>query len=137
MPFRVGVDLVAVESVQESIETHGAHYLTRVYTEREVEDCTSAAGLDAQRLAARFAAKEATMKALGTGWACGIKFLDICVSNEFGGRPQVTLLGEAAQRACSLGVTRVHVSLSHERDQAVAFVVLEGAPTADPPPPQP
>ncbi len=136
MIIGVGTDICNVARMERMADKYGARFLDRVFTPEEQAKARRKAGT-AERLAARFAAKEATMKALGTGWACGIKFLDICVSNEFGGRPQVTLLGEAAQRACSLGVTRVHVSLSHERDQAVAFVVLEGAPTADPPPPQP
>jgi len=123
----VGTDICSVQRMQYMAERYGARFLDRVFTPEEQARSKRKAGT-AERLAARFAAKEATMKALGTGWACGVKFLDIHVTNEFGGRPVVNLIGDAATWATSLGVKRVHVSLSHERDQAIAFVVLEGDP---------
>ena len=123
----VGTDICNVARMERMAEKYGPRFLDRVFTPEEQQRSRKKAGT-AERLAARFAAKEATMKALGTGWACGIKFLDIRVSNEFGGRPAVTLVGEAAEWAKSRGVERIHVSLSHERDQAIAFVVMEGTP---------
>jgi holo-[acyl-carrier protein] synthase len=125
MIIGIGTDICSVARMERMAQKYGARFLDRVFTPEEQARCRKKAGT-AERLAARFAAKEATMKALGTGWACGIKFLDISVSNEFGGRPAITLVGEAATWAESLGVRRIHISLSHERDQAVAFVVLEG-----------
>ncbi len=121
----VGTDICCVARMERMAGKYGARFLDRVFTPEEQARCHRKAGT-AERLAARFAAKEATMKALGTGWACGVKFLDIHVSNEFGGQPTVTLAGDAAARARAMGVWRIHVSLSHERDQAIAFVVLEG-----------
>jgi holo-[acyl-carrier protein] synthase len=121
----VGTDICSVQRMQRMAEKYGARFLDRVFTAEEQARATKKAGT-AERLAARFAAKEATMKALGTGWACGVKFLDIHVVNEFGGRPSVELVGDALEWAKSLGVERIHISLSHERDQAIAFVVLEG-----------
>ena len=125
MIIGVGTDICSVARMERMAQKYGPRFLDRVFTREEQDRCRRKAGT-AERLAARFAAKEAMMKALGTGWACGIKFLDIRVSNEFGGRPTVTLEGEAATWAQSLGVSKIHISLSHERDQAVAFVVLEG-----------
>ena len=121
----VGTDICSVVRMDRMAGRYGARFLDRVFTPEEQDRSRRKAGT-AERLAARFAAKEATMKALGTGWACGIKFLDIQVSNEAGGKPSVTLVGEAAVWAESLGVEHIHVSMSHERDQAIAFVVLEG-----------
>jgi holo-[acyl-carrier protein] synthase len=127
MILGVGTDICSVERMQRLVDKCGSRFLDRVFTPEEQAHSRRKAGT-AERLAARFAAKEATMKALGTGWACGVRFLDIRVSNEFGGRPTVSLVGTALQWAQSLGVERIHVSLSHERDQAIAFVVLEGTP---------
>lgn len=126
MILGVGTDICSVRRMEYMAEKYGARFLDRVFTPEEQERARRKAGA-AERLAARFAAKEATMKALGTGWACGVRFVDIQVSNETGGRPMVTLVGTAARRAESMGVARIHISLSHEREQAVAFVVLESA----------
>ena len=127
MIIGVGTDICSVARMERMAEKYGPRFLDRVFTPEEQARARRKAGT-AERLAARFAAKEATMKALGTGWACGVKFLDIHVSNEFGGRPAITLVGEAAARAERMGVGRIHISLSHERDQAIAFVVMEGTP---------
>lgn len=136
MILGIGTDICCVARMKRMADKYGPRFLDRVFTPEEQAACRRKAG-NAERLAARFAAKEATMKALGTGWACGVKFVDIRVSNEFGGRPAVTLVGSARQLANDMGVNRIHVSLSHERDQAIAFVVLEGsaAVNASPPPP--
>ena len=124
MILGIGADICSVKRMQYMADKYGARFLDRVFTPEEQQKARRKAGT-AERLAARFAAKEATMKALGTGWACGVRFVDIQVSNEFGGKPCVRLVGDAAARAHSMGVGRIHVSLSHEREQAVAFVVFE------------
>ncbi len=129
----VGTDICAVKRMEYMADRYGTRFLDRVFTAEEQRASRRKAGT-AERLAARFAAKEATMKALGTGWACGVKFADIHVSNEFGGRPIVTLAGDAKAWADSLGVTHIHASLSHEREQAVAFVVLENLSESRPGP---
>lgn len=127
MILGIGADICSVARMQRMADKYGPRFLDRVFTAEEQAKAQRKAGT-AERLAARFAAKEATMKALGTGWACGVRFVDIHVSNEFGGRPRVTLAGDAAARAHAMGVGRIHVSLSHEREQAVAFVILESGP---------
>jgi holo-[acyl-carrier protein] synthase len=120
----IGTDICSVARMERMAQRYGARFLDRVFTPQEQDHCRRKAG-QAERLAARFAAKEATMKALGTGWACGVRFIDIHVANEFGGRPTVLLTGTAAVWARNIGVDTIHVSLSHERDQAIAFVVME------------
>ncbi len=104
-----------------------------MFTEAEIADCADRADR-AQALAARFAAKEACLKALGTGWAEGLSFQQVEVVKDSGGRPALRLLGAARARAVSIGVTRVHVSLTHQRGMAGAVVVLEGDPAGVPEP---
>ena len=127
MRLRVGIDLVAVDEVEEAVRVHSGRYLRRVYTRRELSDCASAAGTpDARRLAARFAAKEAAAKALGTGISHGVSWLEIEVGRQPGGRPILALSGRAAERAREMGVVRVSLSLTHSRETAMAVVVMEG-----------
>lgn len=134
MPIRVGLDLVAVGSVAESLRgAHGDRYLERVYTEREVEDCRTAAGVDPERLAARFAAKEATLKVLPAGDE-GLSLRAIEVRRERTGRVDLELTGRAAELAAEAGVTELSLSLTHEEGFAAAVVVAEcthGAANAD------
>lgn len=132
MILGVGVDICSVARIERLVRRYGQRFLDRVFTAQEQEQVCGRSAT-AERLAARFAAKEATMKALGTGWASGVQFLDIHVSNAPGGRPVISLVRGAAERAASMGVSQVHVSLSHERDQAIAFVVLEGKQEAGDP----
>ena len=118
MTLRVGIDTVAVASVQEAIDRHGDRYLTRVYTPRELADC----GGDAERLAARFAAKEATIKALRAG-AGGLPFTAIEVRRDATGAVDLVLTGAAADLAAAAGITELAVSLTHEKGLASAAVV--------------
>jgi holo-[acyl-carrier protein] synthase len=120
MPFHVGIDLVCRDDVQEAVSRHGERYLDRVYTEQERRD----ADADPLRLAARFAAKEATMKALrGTDEA--LPWRDIAVHRDADGRPTLQLSGAAAALAQRSGIQSLSVSLTHERDLAAAVVVAE------------
>ncbi len=130
MPLRVGIDLVSVEEVEESIRTHGPRYLERVYTDREVGDCTSPAGVDPERLAARFAAKEATMKVLRPDDE-GIPWRSIEVRREPGGWVGLELTGRAAALADAARVADLAVSLTHESGFASAVVVAELGRGAD------
>jgi holo-[acyl-carrier protein] synthase len=123
MSIRVGIDLVNVEQVTEAIAEHGDRYLNRIYTERELSD----AGSVPQRLAARFAAKEATMKALGRGQE-GLGWKRIAVEHEPGGQPRIALTGSAAELARERGIQSIQVSLTHEPDYAAAMVVMECQP---------
>jgi holo-[acyl-carrier protein] synthase len=96
-----------------------------VFTEREIRYCQSHRNA-AERFAARFAAKEAAMKALGTGWRRGITWRDIEVSNAASGKPGLSLSGKAQEIFRSLGGTRIHLSLTHTDDYALAQVIIEG-----------
>ena len=124
MPFRVGVDLVAVESIRESIRTHAARYLTRVYTEREIADCTTSEGMDAERLAARFAAKEAALKVLRPG-EVGLSLRSIEVRRSPGGWVELELSGPAAALALDAGLENFALSLTHEGEYASAVVIAD------------
>ena len=125
MSLRVGTDLVAVESVQASMDAHGAHYLRRVYTPAEVADCSTARGVDAQRLAARFAAKEAAMKVLRPSAQDSVPWPAIEVRRQPGGHVELALSGPAAALADEAGVISLALSLSHEQAYASAVVVAE------------
>lgn len=125
MPIRVGLDLVAADSVEETLgKAHGDRYLERVYTEREIEDCRTPAGIDPERLAARFAAKEATLKVLPAGNE-GLALTSIEVRREPSGRVHVELSGRAAELASDAGVAELSASLTHEGGFAAAVVVAE------------
>lgn len=103
---------------------HGHRFRERVFTAGELEECRMRRD-EAQALAARFAAKEACLKALGTGWRRGLSFRDVEVVRTDGGAPAIRLGGEAATRARERGVRVVHVSLTHEPGLAAAAVILE------------
>jgi holo-[acyl-carrier protein] synthase len=122
MGMRVGIDLVSVQSVRESIDAHGEHYLTRIYTEREVDDCRTPAGVDAERLAARFAAKEAALKALRPGDR-GVRWTTIEVLRSPAGWVELQLTGDAAELAADAGLTALELSIAHEGGFACAVVV--------------
>ena len=120
----IGVDLILIERVARMLEAHGERFTTKVYTDAEVARCSGRRNA-AQEYATRWASKEATMKALGTGWRQGVRFKDIENYNLPTGKPMIRLHGRAKEIAQELGATRVHVSVSHERGYAVAVVVLE------------
>lgn len=124
MAVRVGIDLVAVDSVEDAIAAHADRYLARVYTPRELAECATADGLDAERLAARFAAKEATLKALSAGEG-GIPWSSIGVRRESSGAVEIELTGAAAELAERAGVADMALSLTHERGFAAAVVVAD------------
>lgn len=124
MPIRVGIDLVSVDSVQESVRTHATRYLERVYTESELQDCRTEAGLDAERLAARFAAKEAALKVLRPSDE-GVAWRAIGVRRDPAGWVDLELSGRAAALAEDAGVAELAVSLTHEGPFASAVVVAE------------
>ena len=124
MILGLGTDIVSVGRLRELRTAHGDRFLSRVFTRREVETAESRAQLD-ERLATRFAAKEAVMKALGTGWRKGVHFTQIEVRTDKTGKPELVLTGEALRRAEAMGASKIHVSLSHELDNALAVVILE------------
>jgi holo-[acyl-carrier protein] synthase len=122
MTLRVGTDLVLVETVRGSLDAHADHYLERVYTEREVEDCRTPDGIDAERLAGRFAAKEATLKVLRPRDE-GIPWSAIEVRRDPSGWVEVELSGPARTLAVDTGVSELSLSISHEGGFATAVVV--------------
>lgn len=117
----IGVDMVKVIRVEEALARFGTRFLARCFTAVERQHC----GLDAKRLAARFAAKEAVSKALGSGIS-GLSWRDIEIVTSACGRPAVVLHDRAAALASEAGIARCEVSLSHDGDYAVAFVVAVG-----------
>jgi holo-[acyl-carrier protein] synthase len=121
----MGIDIAEVERVKAAIERHGEAFLRRVYTLRERQYCEKFKN-KYERYAGRFAAKEATMKALGTGWSRGVRWVDVEVVRQSGGRPTISLAGEAAKVASALGVERVALSITHTSAQAFAQVIFEG-----------
>lgn len=130
MPIRVGLDLVSADSVREAIRAHGDRYLRRVYSPREVSDCSTEASLDAERLAARFAAKEATFKLLRVG-DTAVSWLDVEVLRDASGAVELMLSGNAANLAAEAGMRGLALSLSHEGGLAAAVVVAEVVYPAD------
>lgn len=121
----LGLDLTEVGRIADALERHGERFLARVFREGEILRSRRHPRAFAEHVAGRFAAKEAAMKALGTGWSGGIGFRDVEVGRDAGGAPTLALAGVAAERAKELGVARLHVSLTHTRDHAQAIVVLE------------
>ena len=123
MVLGVGTDMVEIVRVRQAIEKN-PHFLERIYTEQEIAYCKRKAD-PWQSLAARFAAKEAVGKALGTGIGMlGLKNIEII--NETGGQPKVVLHGAAEEQALLRNIRRVHISLSHSKEYAIATAVLEG-----------
>ena len=120
-----GTDLVEIARIDQAIQRYGDHFLDRVYTAAEIRYCQRKVKTAAESYAARFAAKEAGAKALGTGIAKGISWREIEVTHLPGGRPALLFHGRAAERAAAMGVTAAHLSLSHGREIAIATVILE------------
>jgi holo-[acyl-carrier protein] synthase len=120
-----GIDLVDIARIERTLNDHSERFLERCFTtaERAYADQSKRR---LEHLAARFAAKEAVMKALGTGWAEGIAWTDIEVEREASGRPVVVLHGLAEQRARDMGVLVWHLTLSHTATTAVASVIASG-----------
>jgi len=119
-----GIDIAEVLRIRQSIERFGERFLQRVFTEGEIRYCDSKANRF-ERYAARFAAKEAAMKALGTGWNHGVRWRDCEVVRQPGGRPTITFHAKAGEFAAKLGVKNAALSLTHTAEQAIAQVILE------------
>jgi len=120
----IGVDIADVARIAKSIDRFGRRFTERVFTPDEIRYCESKAN-KAERYAARFAAKEAAMKAIGTGWRHGVTWQDIEVKRAPRGRPTVAFSGKAAEFFAKLGATKAHLSLTHTQEVAMAQVILE------------
>ena len=119
-----GIDIAEVPRMAQAVERFGERFLRRIFTEGERRYCDSKANR-IERYAARFAAKEAALKAIGTGWNHGIAWTDVEVKREPGGRPTITFHGKAAEFAAQLGVKNVLLSITHTKEHAMAQVILE------------
>jgi len=124
MVVGLGIDLIQNDRIRDSVTRFGARFINRIYTEIEIAYCANCAD-PTIHYAARFAAKEAGFKALGTGWAAGVKWKDIEVQKLSSGKPELHLYGEALERATSMGATRFHVSLTHDRLVSAAVVIFD------------
>jgi holo-[acyl-carrier protein] synthase len=125
MVLGIGTDLIEIERVQASIDRFGERFLARLFTPGEIAYCQRKKKNSTESFAARFAAKEAGAKALGTGISRGVSWLEIEVKRKPGERPTLHLSGRAAELAAALGVRRVQLSLTHSRELAMAVVVIE------------
>jgi holo-[acyl-carrier protein] synthase len=119
-----GIDLAEVDRIREAIERYGDRFLQRIYTPLEIAYVSRKANRY-ERYAARFAAKEAGMKAIGTGWRRGVTWKDFEVVNLPGGRPTLRLSGVAAEVAERMGVRNISLSLTHTSSSGMAYVILE------------
>ena len=120
----IGIDLAEVPRIREAIERHGKRFIERVYTPREIAYVESKANRF-ERYAARFAAKEAGMKAIGTGWRRGVRWQDFEVANLPSGKPTLLLHGVAADVAARLEISNIALSITHTAEQGLAIVILE------------
>ena len=120
----IGIDVEDVSRVREAMERHGNRFTDRIFSPAEIAYVEPKANRY-ERYAARFAAKEAGMKAIGTGWRRGVRWLDFEVANLPSGRPTLRLHGQASKIAQGLGVRNIALSLTHTAQQGVAIVILE------------
>lgn len=125
MILGTGVDICEVPRIAQSIARFGDRFLQRVFTPEEIRYCQSKKN-STERFAARFAAKEAAMKALGTGQRQGVIWKDIEVAHALGGKPILRLSGAAAEIGKKMGVNRTSLSLTHTESTAIAMVIFEG-----------
>jgi len=118
-----GIDIVETERIKQLVDRHGQHFLDRVFTPAEHEYCQLNPKRYYEHLAGRFAAKEAVLKVLGTGWRGGIAWTDIEVLRQPSGQPQIKLTGECLRIAGELGIVQWHISISHITTHATASAI--------------
>jgi holo-[acyl-carrier protein] synthase len=121
----LGVDIAEVDRIEAAIQRHGRAFLNRIFTPAEIAYCEKHRNR-AERFAGRFAAKEAAMKALGTGWTSGVRWVDIEVVREPSGKPTVKLSGATREIADRLGVKNIALTITHSGNTALAQVIFEG-----------
>src|SRR5438128_1033354 len=124
MILSIGIDIAEVYRIRETI-ARTPRFAERVFTEKEREYCEAKGAAAAQSYAARFAAKEAFLKALKTGWRGKITWQDMEILNDAQGVPELEIKGEARVLLETLGANKIHLSMSHTTDHAVAQVILE------------
>lgn len=123
-----GIDMVDCARLRESIDKHGDKFLKRVFTPLELEYCLGKKR-EIEHLAGRFAAKEAVLKVLGTGWTKGIAWTDIEVWNEPSGQPRIRLSGRCREVADGLGYASILISISHIETHAIASAIASAEST--------
>lgn len=123
----IGTDITEIERIERMVEKHEKTFLTRVFTPRELDYCGKGPTAG-EHLAGRWAAKEAVLKAFGTGWSDGIAWTDVEVLSAPSGKPSIRLTGRAAEIALSSGIDAVLISITHCRTYAAAFAVAVGNP---------
>ena len=116
----IGTDIIECVRIAQMIEKHGEVFLQRVFTQKEILYCSSRKAAT-QHYAGRWAAKEAVLKVLGTGWAKGIQWTDVEVVNELSGAPVIKITGKAGDIARDLGIREIMITISHCRSYATAF----------------
>lgn len=130
MPMNViahGVDMVSCQRLRDAIDRHGDRFLNRIFTPTELKYCLGKKR-EIEHLSGRFAAKEAVLKVLGTGWSGGINWTDVEITNLPSGQPIVVLKNQPRQIADSLGLASIIVSISHIETHAIASAIGSSAP---------
>ncbi len=127
MIFGTGTDMVSISRIERLIDKYGKRFLGKIFTEHELEESVNRRDR-AQFFAARFAAREAFFKALGTGWGRGISLKEVSVVRSGLGKPDFALSGRASRVLEEQGITGTHLSITHDGDYALAFVIMEGGP---------
>lgn len=120
----IGVDIVEIDRIEAAIARSGPRFIERLFTRTEIEYCERHKDRY-ERYAGRFAVKEAAMKALGTGWRHGVRWVDIEVTNLPSGKPTLNLTGVARKFAAQLGVNNISISITHSGNLALAQVIFE------------
>jgi holo-[acyl-carrier protein] synthase len=121
----IGTDIIECERIGRMLTQHGERFMNHVYTDEEVRYC-SGKKIAHQHFAGRWAAKEAVLKALGTGWVAGITWTDVEVVIQFGGKPTIRLHKGAAQKAEEQGISEILISISHCKSYATATAIAVG-----------
>ncbi|QEG34653.1 holo-ACP synthase [Bythopirellula goksoeyrii] len=121
----IGTDIIECLRIAQMIDRHGELFISRVYTPHEIAYCSTKKAAT-QHYAGRWAAKEAVLKALGTGWRKGISWRDIEVRNQPSGAPTIALCGGAREVLEKSGIAKMHISISHCRSHATAYAIAEG-----------
>ncbi|MFI4873800.1 MAG: holo-ACP synthase [Blastopirellula sp. JB062] len=127
----IGTDIIECLRIAQMIERHGELFINRVYTPREIDYCSSRKAAT-QHYAGRWAAKEAVLKAIGTGWIKGIAWRDVEVENLFGGKPRINLSGGALESSQRRGILDIMISISHCRSHAIAYATAIGGDDISP-----
>ncbi|MDZ7318929.1 MAG: holo-ACP synthase [candidate division KSB1 bacterium] len=121
----IGIDIIEVPRIEKQLGSGAESFIRRVFSDSEVSYCESKLKNKAQNYAVRFAAKEAFFKAIGTGWRKGLSWRDVAMTNDELGKPSIVVSGQAQKIIDALHVSKIHVSVSHLNQMAVAIIILE------------